>query len=42
LTDQVEQLQANRAAALVEVAQLRQTTLAQLMDDLGIQAPAHE
>lgn len=42
LMDQVEQLQANRAAALAEVAQLRQTTLAQLMDDLGIQAPVHE
>ena len=42
LTDQIEELQANRAAALAEVAQLRQTTLAQLMDDLGIQAPVHE
>ena|ERR1700682_6134030 len=42
LTEHVEQLQAKRAAALVEIAQLRQTTLVQLMHDLGIQAPVHE
>jgi hypothetical protein len=42
LTEQVEQLQARRAAVLAELAQLRHTTLAQLMRDLGIQAPTHE
>jgi hypothetical protein len=42
LAEQVEQLQARRAAFLAELAQLRHITLAQLMHDLGISAPAHE
>jgi hypothetical protein len=42
LTEQVEQLQARRAAVLAELAELRHITLAQLMHDLGISAPAHE
>ena len=42
LTEQVEQLQAQRAAVLAELAELRHITLAQLMHDLGISAPAHE
>jgi 16S rRNA C967 or C1407 C5-methylase (RsmB/RsmF family) len=42
LTDQVEQLEADRLAALSELAQLRQTTLPTLMANLGLRAPAHE
>jgi hypothetical protein len=42
LTDQVEQLEADRLAALSELAQLRKTTLPALMTGLGLQAPAHE
>jgi hypothetical protein len=42
LTDQVEQLEADRLAALSELAQVRQTTLADLMRGLGLQAPSHE
>jgi hypothetical protein len=42
LTGQVEQLEADRVAALSELAQLRQTTLPALMTSLGLQAPAHE
>jgi hypothetical protein len=42
LTDQVEQLEADRLAALSALAQVRQTTLAALIADLGLRAPAHE
>jgi integrase len=40
LTDQMEQLEADRLAALSTLAQVRQTTLAALMADLGLRAPA--
>jgi uncharacterized membrane protein YheB (UPF0754 family) len=39
-TDQVEMLEAQRAQALVELAQLRRQPLAALLQDLGIPAPA--
>jgi len=42
LTDQVEQLEANRLVALSELAQLRQMSLPALMTSLGLRAPAHE
>jgi len=42
LTEQVEQLEADRLAAMGDLAQLRQTTLPALMKSLGLQAPAHE
>ncbi len=42
LTGEVEGREAERAAALAELAQLRKTLLAELMKALGIQAPAHE
>jgi hypothetical protein len=41
LTDQMEQAEADRAAALVELAQLRQVSVAQLLRDLGIQPASH-
>jgi hypothetical protein len=40
LTDEVETLEAQRARALVELAQLRRQPLANLLQDLGIPAPA--
>jgi hypothetical protein len=42
LTDQVEQLEADRLAALSHLAQLRQTTLPALMSSLGLGGPDHE
>jgi hypothetical protein len=42
LTDQVEQQEVERLQALSTLAQLRKTTLGKLMDELGLQAPAHE
>jgi hypothetical protein len=39
LTDQVEQFEADRARALVELAELRQVPLTRLVSDLGLQAP---
>jgi hypothetical protein len=42
LTDQVEQQEVERLQALGALAQLRKTTLGKLMDELGLQAPAHE
>lgn len=41
LTDDVEQIDAARARALFELAQLRQTTLEAVMHDLGISRPGH-
>jgi hypothetical protein len=41
LTDQVEQAEADRAAALVELAQLRQVTVDQVLRDLGIRPASH-
>lgn len=40
LVDQVELADANRLAALVELAQLRNVTLDQLMEQLDIQTPS--
>ncbi len=42
LTDDAEQCEADRVAALSELAQLRRTTLAQLMSTLGISAANHD
>ena len=39
LTEQIERLDANRLAALAELARLRQTSLTDLMQALGIQPP---
>ena len=39
LTDHVENLDAQRMAHLTELAQLRQTTLVKLMEQLDIQPP---
>ena len=41
LTDQVEQLEADRIAALTELASLRQISLTDLMHSLGIQPPPY-
>jgi hypothetical protein len=41
LTDQIEQHDAERLQALAELAQLRQTSVAQLMHTLGITPPAY-
>ncbi len=41
LTNQIEQQDAERLAALVKLAQLRQTSLQQLMQSLGIQDPTY-
>jgi hypothetical protein len=40
LTDQAERLQAERMESLVALAQLRQKSLSEVMDDLGLRAPA--
>lgn len=42
LTDQVEKLQAERVGHLVELAELRGTTLSTLMDELGLKPPPVE
>jgi hypothetical protein len=39
LSDRIENLTAQRAEALVTLSTLRQVSLLQLMDDLGIQSP---
>lgn len=41
LTDRVETLEAERVAALAELARLRQVTIDQLLAQLGIQAPPY-
>jgi hypothetical protein len=41
ITDEIEQRDAQRLAALIELAQHRQTTVPVLMDELGIRPPAH-
>lgn len=41
ITDQVEQRDAQRLNALVELAQLRGTTLDTLLEPLGIAAPGY-
>jgi hypothetical protein len=41
LTDQLEELQADRLAALAELAQLRGTTLSSVMQQLGVHFPDH-
>lgn len=41
LTDQVEQLEAQRVEYLAELARLRRTTLTALIQTLGISAPTH-
>jgi hypothetical protein len=41
LTDEVENLEVDRLEALVELARLRGTSLAAVMQELGITAPAH-
>jgi hypothetical protein len=42
LTGQVEALETERVAALADLARLRKVSLAALMKDLGIPAPAYE
>lgn len=42
ITDQIEQANVQRLEALIELAQLRNTTLDQLMDELGVRPPAYE
>lgn len=42
LTDQLEALQADRLAALAELAQLRGTTLSGVMAQLGLHFPDHD
>ncbi|MBI4670220.1 MAG: hypothetical protein HY741_00950 [Chloroflexi bacterium] len=41
MSDQIEQANAQRIESLVELAKLRQTSLDNLMHDLGITAPAY-
>lgn len=41
LTDRAEEIQAERMAALVELARLRGKSLPSLMDQLGIRFPEH-
>jgi tRNA A37 N6-isopentenylltransferase MiaA len=41
ITDQIEQRDAQRLAALDELARLRRMPLSELMDALGIQPPAY-
>ena len=41
LTDQIENLEARRIEYLAELARLRQASLTELMDDLGIRPPAY-
>jgi hypothetical protein len=40
LTDQIEQFQAERLASLSALAQLRGKSLTEVMDELGVRAPA--
>ncbi|MBC8548304.1 MAG: STAS/SEC14 domain-containing protein [Candidatus Brocadiales bacterium] len=41
LTDQVEKLEAHRVEYLAEMARLRQASMTDLMNSLGIQSPAY-
>jgi hypothetical protein len=41
LSDRIEQLTADRVETLTQLAEIRQISLLQLMDDLGIQPPAY-
>jgi hypothetical protein len=41
IIEQIEQFDADRVEYLVSLAQLRQVTLGQLMQDLGIQQPEY-
>ncbi len=41
ITDVIEQQDTQRLAALIELAQLRHTSVPQLVDTLGIRSPAH-
>ena len=41
ITDEIEERDAQRLAALIDLAQLRRTTVPVLMDELGIRSPAH-
>lgn len=41
LSDRIELLNAQRIEALAKLADLRQVSLQQLMDDLGIQSPSY-
>lgn len=41
LSEQVENLEAQRVEYLIELARLRKTSLVTLMEDLGIQTPAY-
>ncbi|HEU5103822.1 MAG TPA: hypothetical protein VFU22_32620 [Roseiflexaceae bacterium] len=41
ITDAIEQRDAQRLAALIELAQFRQTSVPMLMDALGIRPPTH-
>jgi hypothetical protein len=41
LTDVVEELQANRVQCMVELARIRNKSLPELMQELGLQAPAY-
>jgi len=41
LTEKVEQFEAKRIEAMTELAGLRQTSLTQLMDELGIKSPSY-
>lgn len=41
LTDQIEKLEARRMEYLAELARRRRTSLAELMENLGIRPPAH-
>lgn len=42
ITDEIETANARRMSALVELAQLRKTSLDAVMDDLGIKAPGYD
>ncbi len=41
LVDQIEELQTNRVKWMVQLAQLRKTSLDELIKELGIQTPGH-
>lgn len=41
ITNQIEQANVRRTAALIKLAQIRNTTLDQLIDQLGIRPPAY-
>jgi len=41
LVDQIEELQTKRVKWMIQLAQLRKTSIDELMKELGIQTPAH-